>query len=57
VLPQGLGYPLSIALRQDVFKTEIFAAGGLAVALALSADALLHMLERALTPWMRVRRA
>jgi ABC-type proline/glycine betaine transport systems, permease component len=57
VLPQGLGYPLSIALRQDVFKTEIFAAGGLAVALALSADALLHLLERALTPWMRVRRA
>ncbi len=57
VLPQGLGYPLAIALRQDVFKTEIFAAGGLAVALALTADGLLHVLERALTPWMRVRRA
>jgi osmoprotectant transport system permease protein len=57
VLPQGLGYPLAIALRQDVFKTEIFAAGGLAVALALTADGLLHMLERALTPWLRVRRA
>jgi osmoprotectant transport system permease protein len=57
VLPQGLGYPLAIALRQDVFKTEIFAAGGLAVALALTADGLLHVLERALTPWLRVRRA
>ena len=53
VLPQGLGYPLFIALRQDVFKTEIFAAGALAVALALTADGLLHLLERALTPWMR----
>ena len=53
VLPQGLGYPLFIALRQDVFKTEIFAAGALAVALALTADGLLHLLERALTPWTR----
>lgn len=58
VLPQGLGYPLFIALRQDVFKTEIYAAGALAVALALTADGLLHVLERALTPWTRrVRRA
>ena len=38
---------------QDVFKTEIFAAGALAVALALAADGLLHLLERALTPWTR----
>jgi len=53
ILPQGLGYPIFIALRQDVFKTEIFAAGALAVALALTADALLHLLERALTPWTR----
>jgi len=53
VLPQGLGYPLFIALRQDVFKTEIFAAGALAVSLALTADGLLHLLERALTPWTR----
>jgi osmoprotectant transport system permease protein len=53
ILPQGLGYPIFIALRQDVFKTEIFAAGALAVALALTADGLLHLLERALTPWTR----
>ena len=53
ILPQGLGYPIFIALRQDVFKTEIFAAGALAVALALTADGLLHLLERALTPWAR----
>ena len=53
ILPQGLGYPIFIALREDVFKTEIFAAGALAVALALTADGLLHLLERALTPWTR----
>ena len=58
VLPKGLGYPLFNALREDTFKTEIFAAGALAVALALAADGLLHLLERALTPWARrVRRA
>jgi osmoprotectant transport system permease protein len=58
VIPQGLGYPLFIALRQDVFKTEILAAGALAVALALAADGLLVLLQRALTPWSRrVRQA
>jgi osmoprotectant transport system permease protein len=53
VIPQGLGYPIFIALRQDLFKTEIFAAGGLAVLMALSADALLALAQRALTPWAR----
>ena len=56
VLPKGLGYPLFNALREDTFKTEIFAAGILAVALALTADGLLHLLERALTPWARRER-
>jgi osmoprotectant transport system permease protein len=53
VLPQGLGHPIFIALRQDLFKTEILAAGGLAVALALCADALLALAQRLLTPWNR----
>jgi osmoprotectant transport system permease protein len=53
VIPQGLGHPIFIALRQDLFKTEILAAGGLAVALALLADALLALTQRALTPWSR----
>jgi osmoprotectant transport system permease protein len=53
VIPQGLGYPIFIALRQDLFKTEIFAAGGLAVAMAIGADALLALAQRALTPWSR----
>jgi osmoprotectant transport system permease protein len=53
VLPRGLGHPIFIALEQDLFKTEILAAGGLAVALALCADALLALTQRALTPWNR----
>jgi osmoprotectant transport system permease protein len=55
VIPEGLGYPIFIALR-EAFKTEIIVAGGLAVALALLADGLLVMAERTLTPWARLRR-
>src|SRR5207253_2923766 len=33
VLPQGLGYPIFIAIQQNEFKTEIIAAGGLAILL------------------------
>jgi osmoprotectant transport system permease protein len=53
VLPQGLGHPIFIALKQDLFKTEILAAGALAVGLALCADALLALTQRLLTPWNR----
>jgi osmoprotectant transport system permease protein len=51
ILPQGLGRPIFIAIGQDVFKTEIIAAGGLAIALALAADALLVVAQRLITPW------
>jgi osmoprotectant transport system permease protein len=54
VIPQGLGRPIFIALEQNLFKTEILAAGGLAILLALVADALLALAQRALTPWSRV---
>jgi osmoprotectant transport system permease protein len=53
VLPQGLGYPIFKGIQQDVFKTEIIAAGALTIALALAADALLVGVQRALTPWRR----
>jgi osmoprotectant transport system permease protein len=53
VIPKGLGRPIFTALGQDIFKTEILAAGGLAVALALSADALLVVAQRFVTPWSR----
>ena len=56
VIPQGLGRPIFLALRED-FKTEIIMAGALAVLLALLADGALVLLERAVTPWARVRRA
>jgi len=55
VIPQGLGYPIFLALR-EFFKTEFLVAGALAVALALVADGLLVLLQRALTPWSRHRR-
>jgi osmoprotectant transport system permease protein len=56
VVPKGLGRPLFIALESNVFKTEIIAAGGLAIGLALAVDAALVALNRALTPWASRRR-
>jgi osmoprotectant transport system permease protein len=53
VIPEGLGRPIFIGITQDVFKTEIIAAGGLAILLALAADALLVVLQRAITPWRK----
>jgi osmoprotectant transport system permease protein len=52
----GLGQPIFNAI-QSGFKTQFVAAGILAVALALVADLLLVLLQRALAPWMRARRA
>jgi osmoprotectant transport system permease protein len=52
----GLGAPIFDALNQpDIFRTELLAAGALAILLALIADALLALLQRALTPWSRIR--
>ena len=45
------GRPIYIGITQDIFKTEIIAAGGLAILLALAADGLLVLVGRALTPW------
>ena len=55
VIPEGLGYPIFLALR-EFFKTELIATAVLAVALAFAADGLLLAAERALTPWARARR-
>jgi osmoprotectant transport system permease protein len=51
----GLGVPIHNALGQGPFKTELIAAGGLAILLALAADALLVGVQRLLTPWARAR--
>jgi osmoprotectant transport system permease protein len=51
----GLGVPIHTALGEGPFKTELIVAGGLAVALALVADAMLVLVQRLLTPWTRAR--
>jgi osmoprotectant transport system permease protein len=50
---EGLGVPILTAISNEVFKTELIAAGVLAVALALIADGLLVLAQRVLTPWTR----
>ena len=55
VIPEGLGKPIYDGLR-EYFKTGIFAAGLLAIGLALLADALLVLVQRTLTPWAYARR-
>jgi osmoprotectant transport system permease protein len=57
LLPDGLGYPIFLALKEPTpFKTEIYSAGVLAVALAIGADLLLVALRRAAVPWGRSTR-
>jgi osmoprotectant transport system permease protein len=57
LLPKGLGYPIFLALKEPTpFKTEIYSAGLLSVALAIGADLLLVALRRAVVPWTRAAR-
>jgi osmoprotectant transport system permease protein len=52
----GLGAPIFEAISlPDIFRTELVVAGGLTILLALTADVLLALLQRALTPWTRLR--
>ena len=53
IVTEGLGAPIFDAIQRNVFKTEIYAAGLLAIALALAADALLVLVQRLATPWAR----
>jgi osmoprotectant transport system permease protein len=56
LIEDGLGVPIFDAIETpDLFKTKLLAAGGLAILLALAADMLLAFVQRALTPWNRVR--
>jgi osmoprotectant transport system permease protein len=54
VAPLGLGQLIFEGIY-NTFKTELLAAGGLAILLALVADALLVLLQRGLAPWARPR--
>jgi osmoprotectant transport system permease protein len=49
----GLGVPIHQALGEGPFKTELIAAGGLTIVLAIAADAVLVLGQRLLTPWSR----
>jgi len=54
VTTKGLGFAIFDALRAPTpFKTEIYSAGALAVALAIAADLLLVGVRRAVVPWSR----
>jgi osmoprotectant transport system permease protein len=56
LIQDGLGAPIFDALgTPDLFHTELLTAGGLAVLPALTADLLLAGLQRAVTPWTRIR--
>ena len=55
IIDQGLGKPIFDAIFTQ-FNTELLAASGLAIALALVADVLLVMIQRAVTPWASARR-
>ena len=56
LIQDGLGVPIFDAIETpDLFKTKLLAASGLAILLALVADALLAAVQRALTPWSRLR--
>jgi osmoprotectant transport system permease protein len=54
ITPWGLGQPITEGISTS-FNTELIAAGGLAILLALVADALLVGLQRLVTPWRRAR--
>jgi osmoprotectant transport system permease protein len=56
LIQYGLGFPIFDALgTPDIFRTELVAAGALAILLALVADALIAGTQRVLTPWSRLR--
>ena len=59
IVNQGLGVPILSAINNSTgpFKTELIAAGALAVLLAIAADGLLVGAQRLLTPWVRARAA
>jgi osmoprotectant transport system permease protein len=55
IIPQGLGGPIFEGIQKNLFRTEILAAGMLAILLALAADGLLALFQRVVTPWSRLR--
>jgi osmoprotectant transport system permease protein len=56
ITPLGLGAPIFNAIQSGA-NTEFVGASLLAIALALIADALIVLAQRAVSPWTRARRA
>jgi osmoprotectant transport system permease protein len=54
ITPLGLGAPIFSAIQTGA-NTEFVAASILAIALALIADVVIVLVQRALTPWVRAR--
>jgi osmoprotectant transport system permease protein len=54
---QGLGVPIFESLQRGPFNTELVGGAVLAILLAISADLLLVVVQRVLTPWTRAARA
>jgi osmoprotectant transport system permease protein len=56
VYDHGLGSPIFEAINRGPFKTELIAAGGLAILLGIASYALFAIFQRIATPWARARR-
>jgi osmoprotectant transport system permease protein len=54
ITPLGLGAPIFGAIQTGA-NTDFFAAGALAIILALLADVLIVQVQRLVSPWMRAR--
>jgi osmoprotectant transport system permease protein len=56
VYDHGLGSPIFEAINRGPFKTELIAAGGLAILLGIASYAVFAIVQRVATPWARARR-
>jgi osmoprotectant transport system permease protein len=57
VVDQGLGSPIFEAIQRGPFKTELIAAGALAIALGFVAYLVIATFQRIVAPWARFRGA
>jgi osmoprotectant transport system permease protein len=55
VVDKGLGSPIFAALQRGPFKTELIAAGVLAILLGFVAYVLIALAQRLIAPWARAR--
>ena len=53
VYDHGLGSPIFEAIGRGPFKTELIAAGGLAILLGVASYLVFALLQRIVTPWAR----